>query len=130
MGCKSHVKTKQISHGGVASFEQGGSVLILQSQNNPYYLSMKIKTLAISLILFGNLAHAASEEKQIYWVNECITNTPNNISYARAVEYCGCVTRKLMDRFTERQIDNSSAEDLAQNKLMSEIVEECNAVNR
>ena len=102
--------------------------MILQSQNNPYYLSMKIKTLVISLILFGNLAHAASEEKQIYWVNECITNTPNNISYARGVEYCGCVTRKLMDRFTEKQIDNSSAKDIAENKWILEIVEECNSV--
>ena len=89
---------------------------------------MKIKKLVISLILFCNLAHAASEEKQMEWINECITNTPNNISYARAVEYCGCATRKLMDRFTEKQIDNSSAEDIAKNKLMSEIIEACNAV--
>ena len=63
------------------------------------------------------------------WINDCIANTPNDISYARAVEYCGCATRKLMDRFTEKQIDNSSVEDITKNKLMSEIVEECNAVS-
>ena len=84
---------------------------------------MKIKKLVISLILFCNLAHAASEEKQMVWINECITNTPNYISYARGVEYCGCVTRKLMDRFTEKQIDKFSEEDIAKNKLLSEIVE-------
>jgi hypothetical protein len=89
---------------------------------------MKIKKLVIFLILSCNLAHAASEEKQMKWINDCIANTPYGISYARAVEYCGCATRKLMDRFTEKQIDNSSAEDIANNKLMSEIVEECNAV--
>jgi hypothetical protein len=89
---------------------------------------MKIKKLVIPLILFCNLAHAASEEKQMEWINDCIENTPNDISYARAVEYCGCATRKLMDRFTEKQIDNSSDEDFTKNKLMSEIVEECNAV--
>ena len=89
---------------------------------------MKIKKLVISLILFCNLAHAVSEEKQMKWVNECIAHTPNNISYARAVEYCGCATRKIMDRFTEKQIDNFSAEDISRNKVMSEIIEECNSV--
>tara|TARA_X000000368_G_scaffold355436_1_gene297150 strand:- start:386 stop:661 length:276 start_codon:yes stop_codon:yes gene_type:complete len=89
---------------------------------------MKIKKLVITFILFCNLAHAVSEEKQMKWINDCIENTPNNISYARGVEYCGCVTRKLMDRFTEKQIDNSSAKDIAENKWILEIVEECNSV--
>jgi len=44
------------------------------------------------------------------------------------INYCGCVIRKLMNRFTEKQIDNSSAGDIANNMLMSEIVEECNVV--